>query len=176
MNHLLTFILLMIVQPPITLFHFDSKNDISNWRIVDDVVMGGRSNGHFKINDAGHGLFSGKVSLENNGGFSMVQYRFKTKRTNDCSKVSIKLKGDKKTYQFRIKSKHSDYYTYVASFDTSGNWETIEIPFESFYPAFRGRKLDIPNYNGKQMDMVAFLIGNKKAESFSLEIDWIVLK
>ena len=44
------------------------------------------------------------------------------------------------------------------------------------YPAFRGRKLNIGNYPGKQMEMIAFLIGNKNAESFILEIDSIILK
>jgi NADH dehydrogenase [ubiquinone] 1 alpha subcomplex assembly factor 1 len=32
------------------------------------------------------------------------------------------------------------------------------------------------NYPGEQMEMIAFLIGNKKAEPFKLEIDSIVLK
>ena len=44
------------------------------------------------------------------------------------------------------------------------------------YPAFRGRKLNAENYPGKQMEMMAFLIGNKKAESFQLEIESIELK
>ncbi len=33
-----------------TLFDFNTTSDISNWRVVDDVVMGGRSSGNFKIN------------------------------------------------------------------------------------------------------------------------------
>ncbi len=159
-----------------TVFNFDSKSDISNWRIVDDVVMGGRSNGNFKTNDAGNGLFYGAVSLENNGGFSMVQYLFETQKISGYSKVCIKLKGDGKSYQFRIKKSNEDYYSYVTSFETSKDWETIEIPFNTMYPAFRGRKLDAPNYAGEHMEMIAFLIGNKKAESFNLEIDSIVLK
>jgi len=159
-----------------TIFDFNSESDITKWRSVDDVVMGGRSNGNFKINDAGNGLFSGKVSLENNGGFSMVQYRFETKIVSNYSKVCIKLKGDGKAYQFRIKKKDEDKHSYIYSFETSKNWETIEISFNSMYPAYRGRKLDIPNYAGEQMEMIAFLIGNKKAEFFNLEIDSIVLK
>jgi len=93
MKHLIILILL-ITQTSMTLFDFNSKCDISNWCIVDDVIMGGRSNGDFKINDTGNGLFSGDVSLENNGGFSMVQYRFDTKKVSNYSKVLIKLKGD----------------------------------------------------------------------------------
>lgn len=175
MKHLIILILL-ITQTSMTLFNFDSKSDISNWRIVNDVVMGGRSNGNFKINNTGYGLFFGDVSLENNGGFSMVQYSFDTKKVSNYTKVCIKLKGDGKTYQFRIKENDSEYYSYVTSFETSKDWETIEIPFNSMYPAFRGRKLDAANYTGEQMDMIAFLIGNKKAEAFNLEIDSIILK
>jgi hypothetical protein len=168
--------LFLILQNTMTLFNFNTKSDIANWRIVDDVVMGGKSNGNFNLSENGHGLFKGRVSLENNGGFSMVQYKFDTKNVSGFSKVVLKLKGDGKTYQFRIKTNNNDDYSYVCSFGTSGNWETIEIPFASFYPAFRGRKLDMENYQGNQIQMIAFLIGNKKAESFKLEIDAILLK
>lgn len=159
-----------------TLFNFDSKSDITNWNIVDDVVMGGSSSGTFSLSGSGTGIFKGKVSLENNGGFSMVQYRFKTLQVENFSKVTIRLKGDGKLYQFRIKTNESDYYSYVSTFNTSGEWETITIPFANMYPAFRGRKLDAENYPGKKMEVIAFLIGNKKAESFHLEIKDIELK
>ncbi|WP_245925554.1 CIA30 family protein [Algibacter marinivivus] len=176
MKYIILFSFCLIAQISMTLFNFNSKSDISNWRTIDDVVMGGRSNGSFKINDAGNGLFYGEVSLENNGGFSMVEYRFETKEVNKFSKVCIRLKGDGKPYQFRVKTNTSDRHSYVASFNTSGDWEIIEISFKTLSPAFRGRKLDIPNYDGSHMEVLAFLIGNKKAESFSLEIDTIVLK
>tara|TARA_R110000868_G_scaffold321556_1_gene582562 strand:+ start:2389 stop:2889 length:501 start_codon:yes stop_codon:yes gene_type:complete len=166
----------MTLQTPMMLFDFNSKSNISNWRIVDDVVMGGRSNGDFTINKAENGLFHGKVSLENNGGFSMVQYRFDTKDVSNYSKVLIKLKGDGKAYQFRVKSDNNDSHSYISSFETTSEWQTIEVPFNSMYPAFRGRKLNIGNYTGKQMEGIAFLIGNKKAEAFELEIDSIILK
>ena len=43
------------------------------------------------------------------------------------------------------------------------------------YPAFRGRKLNKSNYDDEGIEEIAFLIGNKKAEAFKLEIDSIVL-
>lgn len=159
-----------------TLFDFNAASDISDWNIVDDVVMGGRSNSTFGLSNDGKGVFQGKVSLENNGGFSMVQYNFDTKKVDGFTKVSIRLKGDGKFYQFRIKTNTSDSCSYVASFNTTKNWQTIEIPFASMYPAFRGQKLNAENYPGKQMEQIAFLIGNKIAESFKLEIERIILK
>jgi hypothetical protein len=38
------------------------------------------------------------------------------------------------------------------------------------YPAFRGRKLSISNFDQDQIEELAFLIGNKKAQEFKLEI------
>jgi hypothetical protein len=171
----LQIITFFIMQTTMTLFNFNHNSDMSNWSIVDDVVMGGRSQGQFKINNAGNGLFYGDVSLENNGGFSMVQYRFDTLETYKYTKVSLRVKGDGLTYQFRIKENASDYFAFVATFETSKEWKTIEIPFNTMYPAFRGKKLNAPDFTGQQMEMIAFLIGNNKAQPFNLEIDKITL-
>lgn len=139
--------------------------------------MGGRSAGSFYVNDDGHGVFQGKVSLENNGGFSSLRYRFTKISTSPFTKIVLRVKGDsKKTFQFRIKTKSSDYYSYIGYFETSEDWKTIELSLSEMYPAYRGRKLDIPNYSDSSIEEIAFLIGNKKAETFQLEIDAISLR
>ena len=157
------------------LYDFNIKS-FTNWDSVDDVVMGGKSNGTFSINEAGFGVFSGKVSLENNGGFSMVKYHFESKNVDGFTKFCLKVKGDGKSYQFRVKTSVCDIHSYVASFKTSLDWCIIEIPFSSMYPAFRGKTLEMPNYPGEKMAQIAFLIGNNKEETFKLEIDSIYLK
>ena len=63
-----------------TIFDFKITNNIANWYIINDAVMGGKSNGNFILDSNRHGLFEGDVSLKNNGGFSMVQYPFKQKK------------------------------------------------------------------------------------------------
>lgn len=158
------------------IFRFNKDSVISNWQIVDDVVMGGQSSGMFSLSDTGTGVFSGTISLKNNGGFSMVRYRFPTEKISNYSKASIRLKGDGKHYQFRIKSNSNDKHAYIAEFIASEGWNTIEILFKNMYPAFRGKKLDMSNYSGNYMEEIAFLIGNKKAELFNLEIESIILK
>lgn len=158
------------------LVDFTNSTDITAWQIVNDGVMGGRSESRFSINDSGNGLFEGRISLENNGGFASVRRRFAPIDTKGYSKVSLRIKGDGKTYQFRIKATMEQRYSYVANVTSSGNWETVTIPFSDMYPAFRGRVLDGPNYSGATLYEIAFLIGNKKEESFALEIDHIVLR
>jgi hypothetical protein len=158
---------------PFILFDFHKDADIGRWNIVDDGVMGGLSAGRFRINDAGHGEFTGTVSLENNGGFSSLRYFFNPIETVNHSKFVLRLKGDGKNYQFRVKSKANEYYSYICDFKTTGDWQTVEIPFSILYPSFRGQTLNLPNYPGKILGEIGFLIGNKKAERFLLEIDRI---
>lgn len=161
---------------PLTIYDFTSDSNPNEWRVVDDGVMGGRSDGNFYINEEGHGVFTGKVSLENNGGFSSIRHRFETVNTEDYEKVSIRLRGDGKRYQFRAKSRSSDYYSYITYFETSGEWQTVELELSEMYATFRGMRLDLPNYPGSSMEEISFLIGNKKAEEFKLLIDKIELK
>lgn len=165
----------MLVQE-MTLFDFTPESDLQNWVVRDDVVMGGRSNGSLSINKDGHGVFNGRVSLENNGGFSSVRYRCTSLDVGKFSKVIIRVKGDGNRFQFRIKSSRRDYHSYITYFQTTGDWQEIELPFADMYPTFRGRTLDMDNYPGEVIEEIAFLIGNKKAQSFQLEIDKISLK
>ncbi|MEC5166958.1 NADH dehydrogenase [ubiquinone] 1 alpha subcomplex assembly factor 1 [Flavobacterium sp. PL11] len=155
------------------LFEFNSNSDLSNWQVVNDGVMGGKSKSQFYLNDKGEGLFEGKISLENNGGFCSVRFVCDPISIPDSTFFSIRLKGDGKQYQFRVKSKKNDAQSYVYPFQTSGEWETIKIPVEALYPAFRGQKLTMPNYNGARLEEIAFLIGNNEAESFKLLIGTI---
>lgn len=158
----------------IILYQFDKNSPKTDWRIVDDGVMGGKSSGNFYINESGDGLFEGFVSLDNNGGFSSVRYR-ESFQLQSQTTIKIQLKGDGSKYQFRVKANSFDRHSYIAEFKTSGEWETVEIDLSTMYPAFRGRTLSIPNFDKDQIEELAFLIGNKKEQEFHLEIKSIQL-
>jgi hypothetical protein len=53
--------------------------------------------------------------------FSSVRYRFQKIQVKEYTSIVIKLQGDGKEYQFRIKSNSGDYYSYIAPFSTSEN-------------------------------------------------------
>lgn len=158
-----------------TLFDFSESADISGWIVVDDVVMGGRSDGTFGLSPEGHGVFSGKVSLENNGGFSSVRYDFNDLDLEGFDTFVLKVKGDGKKYQFRAKSRKYDRQSYISDFNTTGEWQVIEIPMSGMVPTFRGIRLNMDNYPGEKLDQIGFLIGNNRPESFMLEIDEITV-
>jgi NADH dehydrogenase [ubiquinone] 1 alpha subcomplex assembly factor 1 len=158
------------------IFEFNKKSDLKNWVIIDDVVMGGRSSGSFGLSPQGHGVFRGSISLDNNGGFSSVRHKFERKLIRDFTKIVLKIKGDKKKYQFRIKSNSGDYYSYISTFSTNGDWQEIQINLKDMYPSFRGRKLAKPNFSEDYIEEIVFLIGNKNEENFELQIDKIALE
>jgi len=160
----------------ITIVNFEKDSDMENWFIVNDGVMGGLSEGKAQISDDGYAIFEGTVSLENNGGFTSLRHSFKTTDIKGKTKVKIRVKGDGKKYQFRVKNNSSDWYSYINYFETSGEWETIEMELSEFYPSFRGMELDMPNFSAEQLSDITFLISNKVAESFKLEIDSIILE
>lgn len=158
-----------------TIYNSKNSNSLQNWTVIDDGVMGGLSKGDIHLGESGNVIYSGKVSTDNNGGFSSLRYSFNLRDVSVYTSVSLRIKGDGKAYQFRIKSNKGDYYSYVSKFNSTGDWETLVIAFKDFVPQFRGRVLDMPNFEGETMEEVAFLIGNKVKESFQLEIESISL-
>ncbi|NND08814.1 MAG: CIA30 family protein [Saprospiraceae bacterium] len=152
------------------IYSFTIDSDINSWRIINDGVMGGLSQSSINVNADGNGVFQGSVSLANNGGFASVRYRDGLQKIGEATSVKIRLKGDGKKYQFRIKETLGQAHSYVYIFDTSGAWQEIKIPLLDMYPAFRGRKLNYPPFDSEHIEEMAFLISNKKEEKFRLEI------
>lgn len=158
------------------IYGFEKDKSTANWLVVDDGVMGGLSKGKLTVNDDGYGVFAGHVSLDNNGGFSSLRYQFKAITLEGENTIILRIKGDGKQYQFRVKDKLNQYHSYIYEFQTSGEWQTVKIPFKEMYPSFRGRRLTIPNFNHTQIEEIAFLISNKKEETFEIMIDKISLQ
>jgi NADH dehydrogenase [ubiquinone] 1 alpha subcomplex assembly factor 1 len=158
------------------LFHFADAAAMRGWQIEDDGVMGGVSKGTFTRNPEGHAVFSGKVSLDNNGGFSSVQCYFDPIDVSSYRTAVVRVKGDGKNYRFIVESEKDARHYYVAHLETTGEWQEIEIPLRKMYPVRRGDRLDLPDYPGKTMAQVRLMIANGRAESFQLEIGSIALR
>lgn len=158
------------------LFDFQKDADVHGWAIEDDGVMGGLSKGRFRLTPEGNAEFSGNVSLENDGGFSSLQWNFDPIDTQGFSRFVLRIRGDGKRYLLLTEAAPGDRHYYQAEFETNGDWQTLEIPFADMVPHFRGDRLDQPNFPGKTVAQVRFMIANKKAESFRLEIDQVGLR
>ena len=166
----------LIVSSNMVIFDFNKESDIFDWKVVNDAVMGGKSSSKFYLNEDGHGIFKGTIFMENNGGFASLRHRFKQKNIEGYKKIMLHLKGDGKRYQFRVKTNKEDQQAYISYFQTTGEWQTIEITLSALEPTFRGRKLNMPNFLAEEFQEVGFMIGNKVNENFELVIDKIILE
>ncbi len=171
-----TLFLTAILMNSLLLFDFSSSSDWSVWEIENDVVMGGNSTSQLSRSSEGNAEFTGYVLLENYGGFASMQYHFDPKDIRGYDRAVIRLKGDGKEYQFRIKANLNEKASFIYTFNTNGEWQNIEIPLNQMEPIFRGNKLNQPNFNDSKIQEIRFMIANGKAENFRLEIDKIELK
>ena len=159
-----------------TIFKFTSSANITHWKVINDAVMGGKSEGNFKLNTNRNGEFYGFVSPENNGGFSSLKYEFKAIDVSTYKTIHIKIKGDGSNYQLRIKDSSSNPYSFITHFSTNKAWQTITFSLSNMYPSFRGKKLMFANFSSNKIEEIAFLIANKSSQTFHLEIDEIYLQ
>ena len=158
------------------IFSGKEHSKITTWIIVDDIVMGGKSSGTFKLSPKGYGIFKGDVSLKNNGGFSSVKCMFEKVSVKEFTKIIVNIKGDGKEYQLRIKANSEDNHSYKSSFLSTNKRQEIEIYLKDMYPFFRGKQLDLPDFSNDYISQITFLIRNNKEENFKLLIDSIELK
>ncbi len=158
------------------IFDFKNENEIEYWRIVNDGVMGGLSKSEIVNSDGNTAIFRGIVSLENNGGFASTRTIPRSYELDGHNGILIRVKGDGKKYQFRVRTNDRfDGISYRYQFTTELNtWMIIDIPFHECVPVFRGRILgDVEAILPEEIQQLGFLISNKQAGKFQLEIDWI---
>ena len=153
------------------IYRFSTQTNLREWRIVNDGVMGGISKSNLLITSEGHGQFSGHVSLENNGGFASIQLNQSAILSDEIKYIILRVKGDGKQYEFRIKSNIYQSVSYVHQFKTTGEWQNIQLIINDFYPQYFGQKLNRPNFNYKKIEQISFLISNKQEEDFKILID-----
>lgn len=155
---------------------FDTASDAQKWTSVNDDVMGGRSEGTFRVTGQGNLEFYGNLSLENRGGFASVRSKPAKIDASDFNALDIRLRGDGRPYYCYLRaSDDRSSYSYKAKFDTeAGSWQEIRLPLKQFQATWRGRTLpDAPALDAKNIRSVGFLIADKKAGPFKLEVDWI---
>jgi NADH dehydrogenase [ubiquinone] 1 alpha subcomplex assembly factor 1 len=163
-------------QPDVKVFDFREPLSVEDWVVEDDGVMGGKSRGKFTWSPEGYAVFSGRVSLENNGGFSSVQKFFEPMNVSAFQSVVIRLRGDGKDYRFIVEAEENARHYYSVEFSTNGRWQEVEIPFADLYAVRRGDRLDLPNFSGRTLAQIRFMIANGREEDFRLEIAEIYLR
>lgn len=148
-----------------------------SWRVVDDGVMGGLSQGKLEFSKEGILRFFGTLSLENNGGFSSLRTGDVKFDLSGAEGVVLRVKGDGRSYQLRF-STDAQYRGQEMSFQagfrtTKGEWTEVKVPFKSFSGTWRGIELPEKGFDPAKIRRLGLLLADKNQGPFELHVDWI---
>ena len=143
------------------------------WYVVNDNVMGGRSEGDFELEQATL-VFIGRTNT-NGGGFSSIRTQPLRLDLSEHAGIRLYVLGDGRRYTWRLTTTarwRGREISYWADFDTrDGAWTTVEIPFSRFVPNFRGYRLDGPALDPGQITGMGLMIYDKQDGPFELHLD-----
>lgn len=163
-------------EPGLLLFDFGLADAVTPWQVVNDGVMGGVSDSQIRWQGDVAMQFSGTVRLENNGGFASTQAQFAPVDASAYSGVSLDLRGDGLRYGFYLRDDRLGSVRFQADFETeAGRWQVIHLPFSAFQPRRLGSVVDAPPLDLSRLAGAAFIIADKQAGPFALEIRTIRL-
>lgn len=163
-------------REPQTLMDFTDPACQAVWQPINDGVMGGQSRGGPQFSD-GMLCFSGSISLANNGGFASIRARDQDHDLSAFDGVLLRVKGDGRTYQFRLYTDtrdHGSRIAYTSAFPTvRGTWQELHLPFSQLQATLRGRKLPGPAFDSTRIAELGFLLADKREGAFQLSVEWI---
>ena len=166
----------MADDKPQVLFDFTGADAAKEWQNVNDGVMGGVSEGKFKITDKKSLEFYGTLSLENNGGFASVRTKAKKLGLEKGDKLIAKVRGDGREYTLNLYlDKPLVAFSYRATVQTKKDeWIEIKLPLDKFEATSFGRLVkDAGAVKPEEVNALGFMLGDKKAGVFKMEIESI---
>jgi uncharacterized surface protein with fasciclin (FAS1) repeats len=159
-----------------TLIDFSDESVANQWISVNDNVMGGISDGQFRITDENTLEFFGSLSLENNGGFASIRTKGRDFNLNGYDAIGLRLKGDGRTYFFNLMtSPRSSASSYRAPVETKKDtWQNVQISLKDFVYTSFGRIIGgVGPLKAKDIQSLGFTLSDKKSGPFQLEVSEI---
>jgi len=155
---------------------FGSSSDSQKWTTVVDGVMGGKSTSDLmELNNSI--LFSGEISLENNGGFASLRGVRNYENLSDYSTVEIKYRSIGQDFALRLLKHEAFYLPYFKhGFETTNwDWKTVSIPLDLFSEYRLSDKTgnSITSDELQKINRLGIIVSNKIEGEFKIEIDYI---
>jgi NADH dehydrogenase [ubiquinone] 1 alpha subcomplex assembly factor 1 len=167
---------LMAGDTPKVLFDFAGADAAKEWQTINDGVMGGLSEGKFEITDKKTLEFYGTLSLENNGGFASVRTKAKKLGLEKGDALVVRVRGDGREYSMNLHvPRPLVAFSYRATVQTKkGEWIEVKLPLDKFVATSFGRPVrDAGPVDPHEVNGLGFLLGDKKAGPFKLEVECV---
>jgi NADH dehydrogenase [ubiquinone] 1 alpha subcomplex assembly factor 1 len=158
------------------LFDFAGPEAAQTWQAVNDGVMGGVSDGRFRITEEKTLEFFGTLSLENNGGFASVRTKPKDLGFKAGDTIVVRVKGDGREYVLNLYTKSRRMaFSYRAPLPTTKDeWTEVAIPLKDFVPTAFGRRVQgMGPIEPDQISGLGFMLADKKPGMFQMQVEWV---
>ncbi len=156
----------------IVLTDFTAAGSDLGWYVLNDTVMGGRSEGDFEAQQ-GTLNFAGRTNT-NGGGFSSIRTKTLQLDLSNYAGVQLRVKGDGRRYIWQLTTPQrwrGRQVSYWADFEANnGSWSVVNIPFSRFIPKYRGRQLDGPSPDLKNITGMGLMINDQQDGPFELQL------
>ena len=155
---------------------FAGPDTAQKWQAVNDGVMGGVSDGRFRITAEKTLEFSGTLSLENNGGFASVRTKPTDLDIKTGDTIIVRVKGDGREYVLNIYTKSRRMaFSYRAPLPTTKDkWTEVKVPLEDCIPTAFGRRVQgMGPVEPGQINGLGFMLSDKKPGKFQMQVEWV---
>ncbi|WP_439475716.1 CIA30 family protein [Algoriphagus formosus] len=158
-------------------FYFGEGKDFGRWSIINDGGMGGLSESKAQLSDDAV-LFSGTVSLKNNGGFVSLRGPLGNYDLSEYSFCEIRYKSDTDRKFELLIEKETPFYLpkYRKKFgEKSEDWQTLKIPLRDLEISRMGNTM-AKGIDPKELagiKRIGFILADKQEGSFELWIDYL---
>lgn len=155
-----------------TLFDFNDTDEAS-WQVVNDGVMGGRSQGYVDIKE-GTLRFTGTLVTQG-GGFTSVR----TERSVDLESyegLELRVRGGGRTFEVEVDDdtqRRGRSVSRRAPFETQAEWAWVRVPFSELRTTIFGQPVSVPSIDLSNVERIGLYILDGQDGPFRLEVDEI---
>ena len=163
---------------PLLLFDFSDSGTVAQWASIDDRVMGGISRSRLRQDAAGHAVFEGVVSLEQDGGFASVRSTPGARGKPGAEACLIEVRAAGQRFKLSLLTDDGfDSLNYQTPFEpATADWQVLHLPLAAFRATFRGRVIPgAPALDPARIRQVGLMIADRQAGPFTLDIRRISL-
>ncbi len=160
----------------VRLTDFASEAEQSVWFIVNDNVMGGRSEGDITFRTS-EMLFAGSINTDG-GGFSSVRARLEPGALAGATHLLIRARGDQRPYRFTLSDELAGRDSRIShqgliELAPTDDWQEVWVPLSDLSASLFGRSVDTPAFDLDTANEIGIIVSDSVDGPFSLDVDWI---
>ncbi len=159
-------------QEDLVIFDFGTDTE-ARWSVVNDGVMGGRSEGNGRV-ESGSLRFWGTL-VTRGGGFTSVRSRKKLDLSG-YDGVALRVRGSGRTFEVEL----DDGYAYRgrsisrrAPFEATADWRVVKIPFTAFRSSIFGQPVNAGALEPSRIRAVGLYLLDGIDGALTMEVDAI---